>query len=53
MIDSNMNKPVDHEWSDHDVLADYQLYGDKRKVARIYDITVAEINKILKRMGVI
>ena len=47
-----MNKPVDQEWTDQDIVKDYQLYGNKRKVAWIYDITVAEINKILKRNGV-
>ena len=52
-MEEYMNKPVDKPRTDQDVIADYQKYGDKRKVARIYDITVAEVNKILKRDGVL
>ena len=52
-MEEYMNKPVDKLRTDQDVIADYQKYGDKRKVARIYDITVAEVNKILKRDGVL
>lgn len=48
-----MNKPIDCAWNDQDVVTEYQKYQDKRKVSRIFDITVKDINAILKRNGVI
>lgn len=48
---SYMNEPIDHEWNDQDVVAEYQKCQDKRKVSRIFDITVKDINAILKRNG--
>lgn len=50
---SYMNEPIDHAWNDQDVVAEYQKCQDKRKVSRIFDITVKEINIILKRNGVL
>lgn len=47
-----MNSPVEKKWTEHDVIKDYQLYKDKRKVSQIHVISVAEINKILKMNGV-
>ena len=35
--------------TDEDILNDYRIYNDKRKVARIHGITVKELNEILKR----
>lgn len=45
----HMNEPIEYSWTDQDVLAEYRKWEDKRKVSRIYDIPVSEINKILKR----
>ena len=44
-----MNEPIDQVWTDQDVMSEYQKYQDKRKVSRIFDITVKEINAILRR----
>ena len=52
-MDEYMNKPIDHAWSDQDVVAEYQKCQDKRKVSRIFDIAVKEINEILRRNGVL
>lgn len=46
-----MNRPLDYVWTDQDVILEYQKYQDKRKVSRIFGITVKEINTILKGMG--
>ena len=48
-----MNRPLDYVWDDQDVIIEYQKYQDKRKVSRIFDITVKEINEILRRNGVL
>lgn len=48
-----MNEPIDQVWTDQDVMSEYQKYQDKRKVSRIFDITVKEINAILRRNGAI
>ena len=47
-----MNKPVSYKWTDQDVINEYHSCQDKRKVGRIFTITVKEINQILKRNGV-
>lgn len=52
-MEEYMNKPVDRVWNDQDVVAEYQKYQDKRKVSRIFDITVKDINAILKRNGML
>lgn len=52
-MEEYMNKPVDRVWNDQDVVSEYQKYQDKRKVSRIFDITVKEINEILRRNEVL
>lgn len=52
-MDEYMNEPVDYKWDDKDIIKKYNQCQDKRKVSRIYDIPVKEINQILKRNGVI
>lgn len=52
-MEEYMNEPVDYKWDDKDIIKAYNQCQDKRKVSRIYDIPVKEINQILKRNGVI
>lgn len=52
-MDEYMNEPVDYKWDDKDIIKAYNQCQDKRKISRIYDIPVKEINQILKRNGVI
>lgn len=52
-MEEYMNKPVDRVWNDQDVVSEYQKCQDKRKVSRIFGISVKEINVILKRNGVL
>lgn len=47
-----MNKPVEYNWSDKDVIAEYKALKDKKKVAKIYCITTKQVNEILKSRGV-
>lgn len=46
-----MNKPVEYNWTDEDVIVEYEKYNDKRKVAKIFCITTKRINDILKSRG--
>lgn len=52
-MEEYMNKPVDCVWNDQDVVSEYQKCQDKRKVSRIFDIAVKDINAILKRNGML
>lgn len=52
-MEEYMNKPLDYVWTDQDVIAEYQKYQDKRKISRIFDIAVKDINAILKRNGML
>lgn len=52
-MEQYMNKPVDRVWNDQDVVSEYQKYQDKRKISRIFDIAVKDVNAILKRNGVL
>ena len=44
-----INKPVPFQWTDDDIVRDYNKYQDKKKVAAIWGIAVKEVNVILKR----
>lgn len=44
-----MNKPVEHNWTDEDIIREYNNYQDKKSVAKRYLITVREVTKILNR----
>lgn len=52
-MEEYMNSPIDQTWTDQDVISEYQKYQDKRKISRIFDIAVKEVNAILKRNGVL
>lgn len=52
-MEKHMNEPIEYSWTDQDIVAEYHKWGDKRKVSRIFGITVKEINTILKRNGVL
>lgn len=44
-----MNKPVDYNWTDKDIIEEYKKCQDKKKVARIYCISVKEVTEIIRR----
>lgn len=46
-----INYPVNQPWTNQDIIMEYRRYHDKRKVARIYDISVKEVHLILKKAG--
>lgn len=47
-----MNLPEEKSYIAEDVVADYKVYGDKKSVAKRYNLPVSEITKILKEAGV-
>lgn len=44
-----MNPPVDYQWTDQDIINEYQRCQDKKQVGKIYLISVKEVTEILKR----
>ena len=47
-----MNLPEEKSYTAEDVVADYKVYGDKKSVAKRYNLPVSEITKIFKEAGV-
>lgn len=47
-FDSIMNKPIDCEFADQDIVEEYNRIKDKKRVSSIYNISVSEVTKILK-----
>ena len=41
-----MNEPIDYNWTNVDVLREFNVLQDKKKAVKIYQITVQELNKI-------
>lgn len=48
-----INEPVPCRWTDEDVIKEYTQCQDKRKVAKIFDITAKEVGELLKRNRVV
>lgn len=48
-MESYLNQPIEESWTEEDIRKEFDLYRDKKIVARRYRISVAEINQILKR----
>lgn len=44
-----MNEPVEQNWTENDIIKEFQKYNDKKKVAKIYRVTVQQVTEILKR----
>ena len=47
-MDNFMNEPEEKEWTAADIVREYEQYQDKKSVAKMFCITVGEVNKILK-----
>lgn len=50
-MEKYMNKPVEYNWTEEDIIAEYQKIKDKKKVAKIYCITTKQVSDILKSRG--
>ena len=51
IMEKYMNKPVEDNWTEEDIIAEYQKIKDKKKVAKIYCITTKQVSDILKSRG--
>jgi hypothetical protein len=51
IMEKYMNKPVEYNWTEEDIIAEYQKIKDKKKVAKIYCITTKQVSDILKSRG--
>lgn len=52
IMEKYMNKPVEYNWTEEDIIAEYQKIKDKKKVAKIYCITTKQVSDILKSRGI-
>lgn len=43
-----MNPPIESNWIDSDIIAEYNIYKDKKMVAKKFCITVKEVTAIVK-----
>ena len=48
-MENYMNSPIARQWTDQDIINEYQRCQDKKQVAKIYLISVKEVTEILKR----
>lgn len=51
-MEKYMNKPVEYNWTEEDIIAEYVKIKDKKKVAKIFCITTRQVNEILQSRGV-
>ena len=49
-MENFMNEPVEYNWTENDVIEEFEKYKDKKMIAKIYDTTVKETTEILKRI---
>lgn len=50
MTENYMNTPVEYNWTEKDIVEEFEKCKDKKMIAKIYDITVKEVTEILKRI---
>ena len=48
-IENCINSPVDCEFTNQDIVNEFVNVGDKKKVAAIYKLPVAQVTEILKK----
>ena len=46
-----MNPPEPQTWTEDDVCREFEQIGNRRKVAKIFDIPLREVNRILREAG--
>lgn len=44
-----MNEPVEYDWTNEDIIREYNDYKDKKAIAKMYLITVKQVTGILKK----
>ena len=49
MMENFMNTPIEYNWTENDIIEEFEKYKDKKKVVKIYGVTVQQVTEILKR----
>lgn len=49
MMENFMNTPIEYNWTENDIIEEFEKYKDKKKVAKICGVTVQQVTEILKR----
>ena len=44
---SYINEPIPYQFTNEDILHDFKIYKNKKKVAKIWGISIKDINEIL------
>ena len=47
-----LNSPINREWTAEEIVKEYQIYKDKKYISKIFQISVKELNGMLKKAGV-
>jgi hypothetical protein len=47
VMENFMNEPVEYNWTENDIIEEFEKYKDKKKVAKIYGVTVQQVTEIL------
>ena len=47
-MENYMNAPVKCEWTPEDIVREFGVLQDKKKVAKIFQISIKEVTEILK-----
>ena len=42
-----INEPIPYQFTNEDILHDFKIYKNKKKVAKIWGISIKDINEIL------
>jgi len=42
-----MNKPVEKNWTNEEIVREYEKCHDKKKIAKIFSMTTKTLNKII------
>lgn len=43
-----INRPIDHTWTDDEIRQEYEKCMDKKKLSKIFCLDARELNRILK-----
>ena len=49
MMENFMNTHIEYNWTENDIIEEFEKYKDKKKLAKIYGVTVQQVTEILKR----
>lgn len=48
-MENFMNVPIEQNWTEKDIIEEFNKCNDKKRVAKMYGVTVRQVTEILKR----